>query len=400
MNIRPVCGPMIAALALVGSAAVAQIGEPPAAPDAFAPQLASAGDGALLSWIEPVPGDTGSQRVRFSRWSSGGWSAPTTIVESPALFANWADTPGVASGADGTLVAWWLERLGDSPYAYGVRLARSVDGGANWTSLDWLHDDRSASEHGFVSMVATDDGLRAFWLDGRATPGDKPMTLRTALVGRQVTAEALVDDSVCDCCATAAAFATRPLVAYRDRTNEEIRDIRVARLPSAGEPFSAPVADDGWKIAGCPVNGPALAALDAATVAVAWFTAPDDRSRVSIAFSSDGGASFAGPLRIDEAQPIGRVALAPLAAGNDPSFALAWLARTEAGAELRLLRLAADGRRSVPQVLGATAASRRSGFPRLAAVAGGKLLAVWTETGEGPSRLRVALVDPPPLPPR
>ena len=61
---------------------------------------------------------------------------------------------------------------------------------------------------------------------------------------------------------------------------------------------SRAVADDGWVIEGCPVNGPAIAA-DGADVAVAWFTGADDRARVQVAWSGDAGAEFASPVLID-----------------------------------------------------------------------------------------------------
>ncbi|MCM2270230.1 MAG: glycoside hydrolase, partial [Thermoanaerobaculia bacterium] len=166
--------------AVAAPAAAASPAEPPAGDGAFAPYLAATADGAALTWLEPTaPGDETkaprAHRVRVARWSAGGWSAPATIVESAAVWANWADTPGIAQAGDGTLVAWWLERNGESTYAYGVRIARSTDGGASWQPLGWLHDDLSPTEHGFVSMVAAGDGVRAFWLDGRATADGRPM---------------------------------------------------------------------------------------------------------------------------------------------------------------------------------------------------------------------------------
>jgi len=390
----------LASSALLVPRLLAESADPPAAADAFAPQLATAADGALLTWIEPAASGNDLQRVRFSRWRAGAWSPPVTIVESAGLFANWADTPGVTSAPGGELVAWWLARLGAAPYAYGVATARSTDGGANWSQLGWLHEDRSSTEHGFVSMVADGAGLRAFWLDGRATAEGRPMQLRTAIVTVGDREERLVDGSVCDCCGTAAAFAAAPLVAYRDRTPEEIRDVRVARLAGSGEPPTAAVARDEWKIAGCPVNGPAMAAMSPSDVAVAWFAAPDDRARVALAFSADGGASFGEPLMIDDRQPIGRVALAVPRDTGEASVVLAWLARREGRAELRLERVASDGRRSPAVALGVTAASRRSGFPRLAALGDGRLLVAWTASGEGASRLRAEVLDAPGLPPR
>jgi len=66
-----------------------------------------------------------------------------------------------------------------------------------------------------------------------------------------------------------------PIVAYRDRSDTEIRDIYVSR--SVGSNWSQPVAvhRDNWQIAACPVNGPALSA-DGTAVALAWFTAKGD----------------------------------------------------------------------------------------------------------------------------
>jgi len=371
-----------------GAAAVTPL-DPPAGPDAFAPQLVATTDGVAMTWLEKVAGEaTGASehRVRFARLAGGAWSTPVTLVESDALFANWADTPGVAAAGDGALLAWWLERNGESTYAYGVRVARSTDGGAHWTPLGWLHDDTSPSEHGFVSMAPESRGARAFWLDGRATLAGRAMTLRTARVDQAVAASALVDEAVCDCCSTAAvALGDAALVAYRDRTEGEIRDVRVAAVRAGAAVTSSPAGADGWRIEGCPVNGPALAA-GGGRVAVAWFGAPGDRGRVAAAFSADGGATFSPPLVVDAAQPIGRVALAALADGD---FALAWHARAGDHAEIRIVRLTGEGS-GAPLVLAVTAGGRRSGFARLAPLADGRLLAVWTEAGEGPTRLRAA----------
>jgi len=106
------------------------------------------------------------------------------------------------------------------------------------------------------------------------------MTLRTARVDSEIAASELVDDAVCDCCSTAAiALADRHLVAYRDRTADEIRDVRVAAVAASTATSSAAAGHDGWKIEGCPVNGPALATASGRVV-IAWFGAPGERARV------------------------------------------------------------------------------------------------------------------------
>jgi hypothetical protein len=380
----------LAALVLAAGAAAraATPADPPAPGEAFAPFLAALRGGAGATWIEPPPGGAGASRIRFARFDGARWSEPATVVESVALFANWADTPGVVESGDSSLLAWWLEKLGAGTYAYGIRLARSTDRGASWAPAGWLQDDASESEHGFVSALAEGAAARFFWLDGRATGTGGAMSLRTAAVGAAVAPSTLVDPAVCDCCATAAAPAPGgAAVAYRDRTAEEIRDIRLARWAPDGVRERA-VGADGWKIAGCPVNGPALLARGERLVA-AWYSAPEESGRVAVAVSPDGGATFALPVVVDAASPLGRVALAPLGAGE---AALAWLARAGERAELKLARVAASGRVAPALTLATTGGGRRSGVPRLAALPDGSLLALWTEALEGPTRLRGAVV--------
>jgi hypothetical protein len=222
--------------------------DPPAAAGAMAPNLAATAGGWLMTWVEP---GSGGHRVRFARFAAGAWNAPSTIAEGAAIVANWADVPSVAAAADGALVAHWAEASTDE--AYDVVLARSEDGGASWRRLGVPHRDGTRTEHGFVSLVGEGAAVRAVWLDGRAGT----TALRSALVGVSIGEEEVIDARVCDCCGTAA-IATEggTLVAYRDRSGDELRDIATARRASEGWSEPSAVHGDGWKIAGCPVNGP------------------------------------------------------------------------------------------------------------------------------------------------
>jgi hypothetical protein len=353
----------------------------------MAPSLAAAGDRILATWLEPIaaPGiKDKAYTLRFASLSAGAWSAPVTLAAGPDLFANWADFPGLAQAPDGSLAAHWLARIGSDPYAYGIFLARSTDGGATWKPIGSLHGDHASAEHGFVSWVPDRDGLRAFWLDGREQAKNGPMTLRTASVHQTAGPEELLDARVCDCCQTSAALAAGgPVVAYRDRSDGEIRDIAVIRRTAQGWSKPVTVGADHWKIAGCPVNGPALAAAGL-RVAVAWFTGAAPGPRVQAAFSADGGATFGTPILVDGAAPIGRVGLVLDGAGD---ALVSWLAPAVRGAAIRLRRLHADGRAGKPVTV---AAARASGVPRIA-LAGDRLHLAWGEDGE-PSKIRVASV--------
>jgi hypothetical protein len=366
--------------------------DPPAGPGATAPSLARDGGAVMLTWLEPADparrGKGETWRLRWSRFVDGAWSAPRTIVERRDFFANWIDVPSAARAADGALFAHWLQRSGADPYAYDAVVARSTDGGATWMPLGRLHDDGTKSEHGFVSLVPEGAGVRAFWLDGREMGASREgagdhgsMTLRTALVATSVGTGSVLDERTCECCPTSAVPpAAGPLVVYRDRGADEVRDISIVRRAEDGWSRPRAVSEDGWLIAGCPVNGPAADARGP-LVAVAWFTGAAARGAVRVAFSTDHGATFSRGVTVDDTDPIGRVGLR-----LDESGALVlWLDTADAGGAIRLRRVAPDGRMGDPLTVAASTTGRVGG-PRLGLV-GDAVLVIWSEQGPA-ARLR------------
>lgn len=366
----------------------------PAAPGSGEPNLAlGPGDDVHLTWIEP---DGEGHALRFATGSGAGWSVPRTIARGRDWFINWADFPALVELPDGTLAAHWLQKSGPGTYAYDVRVTRSTDGGTTWSQPVTPHRDGTETEHGFVSLFPwEDDALALVWLDGRKYAGVEPgdpgaeMTLRSARIGEAaVEGEALLDDRVCDCCQTDAALTSKgPIVVYRDRSAEEIRDISVVRWEDGSWSAPSAIHADGWEIAACPVNGPAVAAREDA-VTVAWFTAASDTMRVRLARSPDAGATFGSPVRIDAGSPEGRVDLALL---DDGDALVVWLERSEEGEGRVLARRAApDGGLGAPVTVARTSYARSSGFPRLA-VAGDRAVFAWTDPGE-PPRVRTAAI--------
>jgi peroxiredoxin len=376
--------------------------DPPAGAGAMAPNWVTGEPCISLSWIEPVGS---GHALRFSRLDDrGGWSPAGTAASGDRFFVNWADFPSLARAADGTLVAHWLERSGPGTYAYDVQLARSTDAGASWTRLGPAHDDGVRAEHGFVSLLAGPEGVRAFWLDGRLMGGEEEdhgdeenplgaMTLRTALLDAAgaPTAGEQLDERVCECCQTSAALtAEGPVVVYRDRSDKEIRDISIIRRTARGWTQPAPVHRDGWEIPACPVNGPSIASGGAGSrrLAVAWFTTQADHPRVQVIFSEDAGTTFGTPAILDASQPLGRVGVVLTKEGD---AIVSWLSGLEGeAAEVRLARVSPAGRAGESITIAATARSRASGFPRMTLL-GKDLALAWTETGN-PSHVRAARV--------
>ena len=195
----------------------------------------------------------------------------------------------------------------------------------------------------------------------------------------------IIDARVCDCCQTAAAMTTDgPVIVFRDRSENEIRDIAITRHLKAGWTKPEPVHADLWRITGCPVNGPAIGAIGR-RVAVAWFTAARDTAKVQVAFSDDAGGTFFQPIRIDGGAPAGHV---DVVLAHDGSAFVSWLERG-AGSELfvRVRRAGYNGSTSSPVTIGTVNGIRPGGFPAMVAQGDGLLIA-FTVPGS-PSRVRV-----------
>jgi hypothetical protein len=358
--------------------------ESPAGPASAQPQITTSDRGAVLSWLETVASET---TFKFSQRTPDGWSAPRTIVSGDNFFANWADVPSVIRLADGSLVAHWLQQSGKDTYAYDVRLSRSTDEGLTWSPSFTPHHDGTKNEHGFASLFqAPGAGLGLVWLDGRAMKppaagddeGTGDMSLRSALFDRDLKplAEDAIDLRVCECCPTAAAVtADGPIVAFRNRSPEEVRDIYVSRLVGAKWSEPAAVHSDGWQLNGCPVNGPALSARGR-DVAIAWFTAPNDEGHTFVAFSQDAGKTFGAPVRVDEAGSLGRVDLELL---PDGSAVVSWIELADKRATFSIRRVERSGQRSAAIAVAPLGANRSSGYPRMAREVD-ELIFAWTDS--------------------
>ena len=413
MQIRPLTLALCATTALAASAGQArQSGIPapsgrgfsaipsPAAEGAGEPNLTTDAKGRVwLSWLEPRAG--GGQRFRLSSLSGNQWSQPITITEGAGLLANWADFPSVFVTSDGTIAAHWLERAA-ARGAYGIRVVTSKDGGRSWTKAANPHPGSETGEHGFVSFFeAPGGGLGLVWLDGRdvagaghAAPGHAGgMALRSTFIKNgEAGADLLVDARVCDCCQTSAARSgSGVLVAYRDRSDKEIRDTSVVRF--SGGKWSEPVTvhADQWEINGCPVNGPVVTASGTAA-AVAWFTGAGNVPKTLVAFSADEGKSFGQPIRIDlDAKvTLGRMAMVMPSADR---VLVSSLERTDTGAHLVLRDVRRDGRVSAPVEISAATPERSGGFARLA-TSGTKVVVAWTDVRPGaPAQVRTAIAE-------
>lgn len=359
----------------------------PAGPNSSEPQLTAQGGRVILSWVE-LNGERAT--LKFAERTAAGWSAAQTAASGTHFFINSFDVPSVHALADGTLAAHWEERLGadEDSDASKVMLSWSKDQGRTWSAPVSPHHDGTQTEHGFVSLFqAPGAGLGVVWIDGRATnpkteSGD--MSLRSAVydaAGKQLR-ETVIAPRVCECCSTSAAETSDGLVvAFRNRSAAEVRDIYVARFAEGRWSAPAIVHADGWTIDACPINGPAIAARGR-DVAVAWFMAKGDQGRAFVAFSHDAGRSFAARVRVDDAGSFGRLGVQLL---DDGSAAVMWVEKSSPRSQLRVRIVSPAGMRSAPVTVADTEGSR---YPRMMRH-GDELVFSWTDTDKG-SQLRAA----------
>lgn len=374
-----------------------QLVEIPAASGSIGPNAAAQPDGSvILSWIEP---DGAGHALRYTRLRDDAWEAPRTVSRGEDWFVNWADFPSVVPLSDSLWSAHWLASQPAGGYAYDVMLSLSTDGGNSWGEPFVPHTDNTPTEHGFVSIFSDAGALGLVWLDGRKMVnefdendvGASGMTLRTAVFAADGTESfsSLVDELTCDCCQTDVAVTDEgPVVVYRDRTTDEVRDIYLARRESGTWLAGAAVADDDWLIPACPVNGPVVRANEK-RVAVAWFTAANDEPRVRAAWSGDSGRTFAAPVEVSSERPLGHVAAVMLPDGD---LVVGWHGSAGEGrAKMMLRRISASGAASEPYLLHEAANVFAFSVPQLA-LRGDELVVVWTTSANKAYGIASALV--------
>lgn len=346
-----------------------------------------------LSWVEYVNDSTDA--LMFSKIENDAWSTPTEIARGSDWFVNWADFPSlvVYKNNEQHMAAHWLQKRAAGTYDYDVRIAQSKDGGKTWGKSFIIHTDGIAAEHGFVTMLPQDDKkIFATWLDGRFTKmeGEKTahdtsddhghgsggaMTLRTAAfdIEGKLYHEKELDHRICDCCQTAAVITPQKiLVAYRDRSVDEIRDISF--IQKNKESWSSPslVHADNWKIAGCPVNGPALA-NHKNNIAIAWFTNAEENPTINISFYNNENTNFKKPIRIDDSNPLGRVGIKLF-----ENFAIvSWLEQVGENAEIKLAQIFPNQEKIKKTTIAQSSTSRQSGFPQIEKTKD-KIIFAWT----------------------
>ena len=354
------------------------------------PNLVSSNGSLTLSWISSKEENKAS--LNYSRYMEGRWIKPQVIASGSDWFINWADFPAHAINQD-LIITSHLKKSASGTYTYDVILNLQKLSGEKIRENFLLNTDGVKAEHGFVSIMANNEkGFFITWLDGRNTIGKKlegdhkPMTIRFAEITDKgdVIKESELDASTCDCCQTSIAITNDgPIVVYRDRSEEEVRDIySVKNINGTWEKPNA-VHDDGWIINGCPVNGPKVA-VSSKNLAVSWFTVSNNHPLVNVSFSKNNGNSFGAPLKVNDHDAIGRVDVAFL---NDEEVIVSYMEVDDIGTYLRIKKVSFDGKISEPITISKIDGGRNTGVPQLEII-DSEIFIVWTIFLDGMNQLK------------
>jgi hypothetical protein len=341
----------------------------PAISGASTPALSRAPDGTVwLSWIEPTA--TGfALRCASLNATTGLWREASTITTQVIPIED--NSPALTAGPNGQLTALWSAPPPTPRAPSLLYFGTSTDSGRTWTAPAPLTKESDATSHAALATLA-DGRVLASWLDHRdRKPGNRGPRLYVRVLSATPALDVLIDPLVSE--SASPALTTFPdgsaLLAYRGRSDSEIRDIHIARYRSGAWEESRVLNHDEWRVSPSFAESPQLASAGG-RVASAWFTGADNNPRVQVSTSPDAGERFLMPLTADLGHPIGRPAVTLL---HDGALLTIWRegASSERDAQpagLWLRRVSPDFALDTPVLLAADAVHHIQGQPRVAIV--------------------------------
>lgn len=342
--------------------------------DAAEPSMAAAADGSIyVSWVEHrAKREADVMLVRLDE-NGQALSKPVRVNPKAGEATAWrGDPPSIATAQDGTVYMAWTGRAAAEGHATHIFFSTSRDQGRTFEPPVKVNDDQGLIVHGMHSL-AVDKGGRIYltWLDERNVKVDmdgekgkmdehKMEANREVYVassadgGRTFSRNVMVAREACPCCKTAITTASdgRVYVAWRQVLPGNYRHIAVSSSTDAGQSFSQSViaSDDKWMIEGCPVSGPALAALsdNAQHLRVLWYSAGEAGSPgLYWSESVDGGKTFTSRKLVTEGASFGNP---QLLAGPGKSLTAIWESHQQGGSKIIIARLDSDGAPAVSEL--------------------------------------------------
>jgi BNR repeat protein len=187
-----------------------------------------------------------------------------------------------------------------------LMFARSLRFGRKFDKPIRVTDKEAPSQNGFSYLAVAQNGdLYAVWLDGRDPQHTAPGTSHVYMAkstdkGATWSKNIAVANNVCPCCRPAIAFGAggEVYVSWRGVDAGDVRDMRMAVSTDNGATFGKSIlmANDNWKISGCPHTGPQLVTKGKRLYA-AWHSDGEGKNAgIRIVWSDDNGKTFSKPV--------------------------------------------------------------------------------------------------------
>lgn len=337
-----------------------------------------------------VVGENDGARLALFNSQNGGdsFDPPVRVSEQgKEVTSSGEDSPAFFVTQDDMFAAW---NEGSE-----LRFARSLSWGGSFEKPIKITDKIGSSFSGYPSIgVAPNRDVYVVWLDTRERQDDSDDNYAVYLArstdhGATFGKNIRVAIKVCPCCRPTVSFGPNGevLVIWRHVYPGPIHDMTVAISTDNGATFSPPqrIAEDNWKINGCPDSGPAVARTGR-RVYVAWLTEANPQiSGVRLSWSDDGGKTWAPAIMgsqstVDANYPaftVGDDGNAVLVfQGRDPHQRAGW-----SPFAIYTVRIGPAGEVGPPVMLpGLTSSAMR---PAVAAGIGGRLFVTWTSEYNG-----------------
>jgi hypothetical protein len=384
--------------------------------------IASSGSYVGVAWAARTQEGVTDVYTATSRDGGRTFAAPVRVNEVPGDVGVSGEQPPrivlIAGGStDPAVVVLWTAKS-----ASGTRLvtARSDDGGKSYGPAAAVPGSDASGNRGWESAAVTAQGdVAVAWLDhremqahtagaasgpahqhGASSQRSPEEGVERAQLSQIFFARLNVPDSaqaiapgVCYCCKTSVATRAEGtvVVAWRHVYPGNMRDIALAKSSDGGRTFAAPVrvSEDNWVLDGCPENGPAVAIDQTNAIHVVWPTlvpasgGTEETLALFYAMSKDGH-HFTKRQQI----PTDGVPRHPqLAIGAGGTITVAWDEQLKGMRRIVVANGTSD-EKNVVRFVRQSVSDEPGTYPAVASLADGAIVA-WTSGTTADSVLRV-----------
>jgi len=252
-----------------------------------------------VSWVEEKEG--ADPKMFFAVWQENAqkFDGKKEIPIPSNVSIHEEGMPKIAFKSDGTMLATYESSTPSETRKWGISdlsFMESHDRGNTWTAAKSVFRNKyEDSSPNFSGLNRLSDGeIGVAWLDNNPDPKIKSRPLMFAKTSKEggFNDAVKVTSKSCECCRVAVAGDQdgQILIAFRNLTDEKVRDISMSISADNGLNFSTPedLSRDYWVVDGCPHNGPALA-VGSGKRYLSWFTGAEGKEGVYYAeFDKDG----------------------------------------------------------------------------------------------------------------